>query len=205
MRDERILDLVQMASEAEELEQSARLSLTRNADGISWPRLAALTALAAVLTLSFVMWPRAPIPGPPQVVMSHRPRPAPAVVTECPPQTGPMLLAVFHQPDSRCDCVVWQEGSFGDRDVHEIGESELIEAAWRVRCADSSNLMLVVALDGPRELLPTDEESARVLAAGLSIQSEECGVSASCYESHPNEFIPPSVTMVAATLASSGR
>ncbi|CAG0969797.1 hypothetical protein PHYC_01180 [Phycisphaerales bacterium] len=204
MRDQRILDLVQMASEAEELEQSARLTFahTPAETGMSWRRVGVLGALAAVLTMAFMVWPRAPIPGPPQVVM-NRPKP---VAPKAPEQvnTGPMLLAVFHQPDARCDCVVWEEGSFANRDVREIGRSELIEAAWKARCADSSNLMLVVALDGPRELLPTDEDSARVLAACLSIQSEECGAAASCYE-NASEFISPSVTMVAATLATTGK
>lgn len=219
MRDDRLLQLVRMAGEADELERGSRLVLTDAPHPSLWRRMwAPLTAMAAAAALAVVLWPVAPgpvvRPGPGPVAIAPTGATPdegavttvslPTVAEPCQP-SGPMLLAVFHQPDERCDCVVWRAGAFVETDIRRLGSAELIEAAWTNRCADSSNLVLVVAIDGPPDELPQSAEAALELAANLSIPRAWCGENAGCYEDSAMGVLPSSVKIVAETLSMSAR
>lgn len=219
MRDDQLLNLVRMAGEAEELDRSANLVLTEAPAARPqrfWAPLVAFSSVAAMLTLALVMWPKAPVspltPGPivvkpietgvsPEIV----PVKQETVVADACQPSGPMLLAVFHQTDERCDCVVWMEGAFVETDIRRLGSADLIEAAWTNRCAETSDLVLVVAMDGPRDQLPADAEAALELAASLSIPRAWCGENPGCYEESASGFLAPSVMVVAETMAISSK
>lgn len=223
MRDDQLLNLVRMAGEADELDRSANLVLVEAEAKPArfWLPLVAFTSLAATLTLALVLWPKAPIStiplGPiadgtatsgatvvPKNGDSTTIVPVSTVAQACQP-SGPMLLAVFHQTDERCDCVVWMEGAFVETDIRRLGSADLIEAAWTNRCAETSDLVLVVAMDGPRELLPADADAALELAASLSIPRAWCGENPGCYEESASGFLAPSVMVVAETMAISSK
>jgi hypothetical protein len=225
MRDERLLELVSHAVQAEALERSAhdidkapetipmirvRVEPLRQAKWFK-PLAAGLAAAAAIAV--GVFWPS----GSPQPVTPAPVAPGPVATTtdvapavEHAPEvrlarsergegSAAVLLAVFRQADSRCDCVVWEPDAFGGQTIDELDASELIEAAWRHRCAETGDLMLVMALDGPRELLPRSAEEAIALAACLS--AEECGPVPACYETHAPSCLAPGVALIAETIS----
>lgn len=223
MRDERLLELVSHAVQAEALERSAheigeapeaipmiRVRVEQPREAAWFKPLAAGLAAAAAIAVG-VFWPS----GSPQPMTPVGPGPVAATTDAAPavehaPEvriarsehgagSAAVLLAVFRQADSRCDCVVWEPDAFGGQTIDELDASELIEAAWRHRCAETGDLMLVMALDGPRELLPRTAEEAIALAACLS--AEECGPEPACYETHAPSCLAPGVVLIAETLA----
>lgn len=225
MCDERLLELVSHAVQAEALERSAheaddapeaipmiRVRVEQPREAAWFKPLAAGLAAAAAIAVG-VFWPS----GSPQTVTPAPVAPGPvAATTDAAPAvehapevriarsergagSAAVLLAVFRQADSRCDCVVWEPDAFGGQTIDELDASELIEAAWRHRCAETGDLMLVMALDGPRELLPQSTEEAIALAACLSV--DDCGPVPACYETHAPSCLAPGVVLIAETLA----
>ncbi|GJQ30535.1 MAG: hypothetical protein HBSAPP03_24190 [Phycisphaerae bacterium] len=225
MRDDHLLNLVRMAREADELERGMPLALVGEVAPRRrvWAPLLAIASMAAAVTLAWVLWPAPPLnlpspPAPGPIALQPMPRTdmtadggarviaasTESTIDACEP-SGPMLLAVFHQTDERCDCVVWRPGAFVEYDIARLGSADLIQAAWDNRCADTSELVLVLAIDGPRELLPADADAALELAATLSIPRAWCGEDPACYEDSAAGLFPSSVRVVAETLALSSR
>ncbi|MDX2131768.1 MAG: hypothetical protein SFY69_06935 [Planctomycetota bacterium] len=226
MNDERVLQLVSMAVEAETLEHEGAPAMQfpdAARAGRGWSlagvlRVGAGLAAAAAVAVG-LFWPvagPAPVaPGEPgaradasgivnDITRGEAPAPgAGRVVTTTadgatpshPATNSPMLLAVFRQPDSRCDCVVWEPDALAGVAIEHLDRERLIKAAWDRRCADGGSLMLVVALDGPRELLPASPEEAMALATCFAL--DECGVESGCYESMAAECVTPGVTIIA--------
>jgi hypothetical protein len=237
MQDERLLNLVRMSLEADELERSAAAPFRAT----SSPRLATRAALgwvgsiaAALLIVAGAWWLNRPSPNPAPPLglgrlyhnvpaLSEGPRPVWAGLnTERQTQAStssdaaldhehescntqsPVLLAVFQHADGRCDCVVWKPGAF-TKDFDRIERADLVHAAWQYRCAETSDLVLVAAVDGPRDLLPLDPGVALELATRLALERERCGEDAACYEHEALQFLSPSVSIRAETVALASR
>lgn len=202
MRDEQLLSLVRMAAEAREWEH--QLSLPAEAPSRA-PRgqglgtllgLAACVALAACLTL--MVW-LSPGPGP-----TPGPQPGPFSATDTVPKPPAargepsMVLALFQDPDTQCECFVWREASFGGRSMSDVRPSELLAAALRDSCAPQrQGTVFVVGLQGPREQLPPTREAARALALCMAGGTETCGEEASCYGAGAVGCVPSDVRVVA--------
>lgn len=204
MRDEQLLNLVRMASEAREWEDH----LARAGDApCRVPRaqglgmllgLAACVALAACLTL--LVWlgastSPAPTPGP---------QPGPLASTDAMPRPPAargepsMVLALFQDPEAQCECFVWREASFGERNMSDVRPSELLAAALKDSCSlQRRGTVFVVGLQGPREQLPPTREAARALASCMAGGTETCGEEASCYGAGAVGCVPSGVRVVA--------
>lgn len=224
MRDDQILDLVRMASEAQDLERGSALRLVgeparRSLGG----RVGVLMALAAAVAGAVYLWPAPVSPGSaspllPNGLPNGLPggerlatgaeagggEVVPATMTVSEAIEGPMLLAVFHQKDARCDCVVWKPLAFAGGDIETLDSEALMNAALAYRCSDDTSLVLAIALDGPRDMLPTTREGAMELAATLSLPRAECGTSSECYERKATDYLSPSIRVLAETLATTG-
>ncbi|MCE7973340.1 MAG: hypothetical protein DYG92_03295 [Leptolyngbya sp. PLA1] len=204
MRDEQLLRLVQMATEAREWDD--QLSLSGEAPSHA-PRgqglgillgLAACVALAACLTLVVWLDPGSPTGSGPGSV--PRPRasadaaPGPVRVQS----DSSMVLALFRDPESQCECFVWREASFGERNMSDVRPSELLAAALKDACSSQrQGTVFVVGLQGPREQLPPTREAARALASCMAGGTETCGEEASCYGAGAVGCVPSGVRVVA--------
>lgn len=202
MRDEQLLNLVRMADEARAWdEQIAHPAETPRsaprAQGLgSLLGLAACVALAACLTV--VAW-LAPTP-----TVTPGPVPGPRASTDGVPAPGPagadssMVLALFQDPESQCECFVWREASFGERNMSDVRPSELLAAVLKDSCSPQrQGTVLVVGLQGPREQLPPTREAARALASCMAGGTETCGEEASCYGAGAVGCVPTGVRVVA--------
>ena len=202
MRDEQLLNLVRMADEArawdEQLAHAAETPRRAPRARELGPLLglAACVALAACLTV--VAW-LAPTP-----TATPGPVPGPRASTDGAATPGPagadssMVLALFQDPETQCECFVWREASFGERNMSDVRPSELLAAALKDSCSPQrQGTVFVVGLQGPREQLPPTREAARALASCMAGGTETCGEEASCYGAGAVGCVPTGVRVVA--------
>jgi len=229
MDDKALQRLVRMAVEAEQFEAGEKLRLAGTpretrpiiTSGRRWRGLGALAAcvglLAGVITLPRMITAISGTGGPKGPIadggVAPRPRAIVGVFDEQAQKAldifrsinghsngKQMLLALFRDGQDGCECVVWKEAEFGDRNLDEVSRSELLAAAMKGRCSADSSLVLVLALDGPQELLPESTEAAASLAACVSNEIE-CRQNAACYTTQAIQCLPEQVSVVAETLA----
>jgi hypothetical protein len=207
--DERDLNaLIRMATEVDDMEsdaghsfQWARAKASRR--DVIMQRLTGIGGLAAAacLALMVFMWvrgpqPVAPTPGPLTRIISEKPAPAaPPKLSE----EGSVLLAVFHDADDRCSCVQLRSDALKGRKVSEMGGGELLRTAIATACHENPEKVLVLAMSGPRDVLPRSTAEAEVLATCIT-ENGRCGDDSICYASSAQAYLPPGVTVVAETM-----
>lgn len=206
--DERDLNaLIRMATEVDEMEadashsfQWARAKASRR--DVIMQRLTGIGGLAAAacLALMVFMWVRGPQPvAPTPVAALPEHTVAPVKATPKAPEEGSVLLAVFHDSDDRCSCVQLRSDALKGRKVSEMGGGELLRAAIATACHENPEKVLVLAMSGPKDVLPTTTAEAEVLATCIT-ENGRCGDDSICYASSAQSYLPPGVTVVAETL-----
>ncbi len=208
--DERDLNaLIRMAAEAEQMEQDSNRSFQwarakSSRRDVLMQRLTGIGGLAAAacLALMVVAWLRAPqgtTPTPSNVTIhteKHTDKPAVAKTAE----QGSVMLAVFHDADDRCSCVQLRQDAFGKgRDLTQVGGSELLRAAFAGSCHENPEKVLVIAMSGPKEMLPRSTAEAEVLATCVA-EYGRCDGDSACYATHAASYLPAGLTVVAESM-----
>jgi len=204
MNDDQLSTLIRMAVEAERLESPLHIEHFRAVPpvrrSVLW-KLAPLAAAAAVL-LAVMIVPRfmSQPESPDEIAINTDPAPvlAPEVVVAKPSAEGSMLVAVYREADDRCGSVVWVKDAFAGRAMADVSRTELVEAALKGRGDARTGLMLVVGLQGPREMLPDSHAAAEALAQCMTVES--CGVEAPCYAATALGCLPSNVRIVTETV-----
>jgi len=205
--DERDLNaLIRMATEVDTMEsdashsfQWARAKASRR--DVIMQRLTGIGGLAAAacLALMVFMWVRGPQPAAPTPVAIVPPKielvPLPAKLSE----EGSVLLAIFHDADDRCSCVQLRSDALKGRKVSEMGGGELLRTAIATACHENPEKVLVLAMSGPRDVLPRSTAEGEVLAACIT-ENGRCGDDSICYASSAQAYLPAGVTVVAETM-----
>jgi hypothetical protein len=206
--DERDLNaLIRMAAEVERMEQDsghsfqwARARASRR--DVLVQRLTAIGGLAAAacIGLMVVVWmrgPQASTPAPrPVATIPEKPAPR---ATPKGAEEGSVLLAVFHDADERCSCVQLRHDVLKGRKLTEVGGGELLRAAMAGSCQENPDKVLVLAVSGPKEMLPRSTAEAEILATCIT-ENGRCGDDSLCYASNAAAYLPPGVTVVAESL-----
>jgi hypothetical protein len=167
-------------------------------------RLTAIGGLAAAacLGLMVVMWVHGPLGSAPSLAPSAARIERPGQIKASPskaPEEGSVLLAIFRDADDRCSCVQLRHDVLKGRKVTEVGAGELLRAAMAGGCHDNPDNLLVLAVSGPKEVLPRSAAEAEVLATCIT-ENGRCGDDSGCYASNAVAFLPPGVTVMAETL-----
>ena len=215
MNDKDLSALIRMATEAERLEEPAPLRFEwakpNRADTASRVRTAAtgIVSLAAAACLGFVaitwMKPAPSQPLPVAVKSTEVPpvvEPAASEVThvaKAEPEIGSVIMAVFRDADERCSCIQINAADFEGR-LSDVGQSEILRRALANACHDNPRQVLVIAMQGPKDELPTTAAEAELLAAAVREDAGHCGSDAMCISSQAVAYMPSSVTVLTSTL-----
>jgi hypothetical protein len=114
-----------------------------------------------------------------------------------PTEQGSVVLAVFHDADDRCTCVQLKDHEWGTgRSLAEVGRGELLRTAMAGGCQDNPDRLLVIAVSGPKDLLPQNTAEAEVLATCVA-ENGRCGDDSYCYASNAMSYLAPGVTVMA--------
>ena len=113
----------------------------------------------------------APAPTPVRantVTVAQNPVPA---EQGCPDKS--VVLAIYEDAPGVIRCVRWREHNWKDgRCLHEVNPAELLCAGFGAPCnqagATRPNTLLVVALSGPKDRLPSNEGEAQALATCIA-------------------------------------
>jgi len=205
--DERDLNaLIRMATEVDAMESDeshsfhwARAKASRR--DVIMQRLTGIGGLAAAacLALMVFMWVRGPQPAAPTPVAIAAPTIEHIAVPAKLSEEGSVILAIFHDADDRCSCVQLRSDAFKGRKVSEMGGGELLRTAIATACHENPEKVLVLAMSGPREVLPHTTAEAEVLATCIS-EGGRCGDDSICYASNAQVYLPAGVTVVAETM-----
>lgn len=222
--DQRDLNaLIRMAAEVDTLEQDSAHSFQwakakTSRREVLMQRMTGIGALAAAacLGLMVVSWLRAPQAQPSHTAMNTEKPAAPTVVASATPDTvknvesaaeatpakpeeGSVLLAVFHDANDMCSYVQLHKDALHGRKLTEVGGGELLRTAIAANCQDNPERVLVLAMTGPKDLLPRSTAEAEVLASCIS-EGGRCGDDSGCYVNNAADYLPPGVTVVAETM-----
>lgn len=227
MNNRELENLIRMAMEVEDLEGSrpalsfdgAPVTVVRTGARRVWLIGGGLAAAAALTLAAVAVWPTKPsepsarladstgVVGTHEVVPPARSvvvdSPPPVHVAQVPPDAGEktVLLAIFRDADDRCSCVQLRDGEWSGRKLADIGRSELLRTAMARACNESPEHVLVIAIAGPAEYLPSSDQ-AEVLAACVFETPSTCGDDdSSCYTSAAMACLPAGMTVKAETLA----
>lgn len=215
MNDKDLSALIRMAMEAERLEEPAPLRFAwakpEHEATASRVRTMAtgIVSLAAAACLGFaaLFWMKpspTPVPTGPVAVSEepagvHR-ESVPVVLASTEPDMGSVIMAVFRDADDRCSCIQINEADF-DGKLSEVGQAEILRKALANACHENPRQVLVIAMEGPRDELPTTAAEAELLAAAMREEAGPCGGDAMCISSRAVAFMPSSVTVLTSTMA----
>jgi hypothetical protein len=215
MNDKDLSALIRMATEAERLEEPAPLRFgwakPNRTDTASRVRTAVtgIVSLAAAACLGFaaITWMK-PAPSQPLPV-AVKPTEVPPVVeaaasevthvAKAEPEIGSVIMAVFRDADERCSCIQINAADFEGR-LSDVGQSEILRRALANACHDNPRQVLVIAMQGPKDELPTTAAEAELLAAAVREDAGHCGSDAMCISSQAVAYMPSSVTVLTSTL-----
>jgi hypothetical protein len=218
MNDKDLSALIRMATEAERLEEPAPLRFAwakaDRADTASRVRTAVtgIVSLAAAACLGFVAltWmkptstqplPVAVAPTEVQPVVETAPEVIRLAKADSAPEVeiGSVIMAVFRDADERCSCIQINAADFEGR-LSDVGQSEILRRALANACHDNPRQVLVIAMQGPKDELPTTAAEAELLAAAVREDAGHCGSDAMCISSEAVAYMPSSVTVLTSTL-----
>jgi hypothetical protein len=204
--DERDLNaLIRMAAEVDQMEEDgghsfqwAKARASRR--DVLMQRLTGIGGLAAAACLGLMVfaWLRTPAPSP-------APAPSgvaikdPVKVQPKPVEEGSVLLAVFHDADDRCSCVQLRDDFAKGRKLTEVGGGELLRTAISTACHENPQKVLVIAVSGPKDMLPKSTAEAEVLATCVS-EYGRCGDDSICYANNAAAYLGPGMTVVAESM-----
>ncbi|HYE63305.1 MAG TPA: hypothetical protein VD997_15040 [Phycisphaerales bacterium] len=225
MNDRDLNALIRMAQEVEQLEEPAPLRFEWAQADAGARKLhvrkalggVAALAAAACLGIAAITWMKpAPsgVPGP--VATNSGPAAVPIDVKVEPRSEGrdvavrlasakgssplgAVLLAVFKDSEDRCSCIQINGADFKG-DLASIGSSELVRAALESSCHENPQEVLVIAMEGPRDRLPSSTAEAEFLAAAVQSGSSHCSDDG-CLTETTGAFLPEGVRAVAGTVA----
>ncbi len=128
--------------------------------------------------------------------------PQPVLVTQAPiePEIQSVVMAVFQDADDRCSCIQMNPGNFKG-DLANVGSQELLRTAMANACHANPDRVLVIAMQGPSESLPTSTAEAEVWAACVSERTGHCDGDSFCVTRSSAPFIPAGVTMITGSMA----
>ncbi|MEX2218749.1 MAG: hypothetical protein WD749_08305 [Phycisphaerales bacterium] len=222
MDDRELLQLVRMALEAEDLgaEGAGAPPRLRLAGAGAHPahirafRFAGgLIAAAAALALAVVIMAPTPAPPPAPLVSndSHRQPPAPPPEIVTPPSdtataqaaaTGGFVFVVYRAADGTCDCKELKRPQWsGGKRLAEIGRQELLDAVLGSRCTSSAERMVVLAVEGPADMLPGATAAAERVASRLASAPPLWNEDISSIASAAMPDLPQGSTVVAKSVA----
>jgi hypothetical protein len=219
MNEKDLNALIRMAAEAERLEEpaGARFEWAR-ADGAERQlrvrkMITGVATLAAAACLGFaaISWlkPAQPVApgssGP--IAIEKAPAVTPAVVEKAtdvalPVPTSPLgavLLAVFSDKENNCSCLQLNPADFKG-DLASWGSEDLVRMARETRCQDDPTRVLVIAMEGPKDKLPSSTAEAELLAAAVRENTPHCGDDI-CFTQTAAPFVPAGVRVVAGSMA----
>ncbi|MFN0131348.1 MAG: hypothetical protein ACKVW3_02255 [Phycisphaerales bacterium] len=169
MNDRELERLVRMAVEAERFENEAGDSR------LLMPRLrrflfTSLTTAAAACLLVAVLFAMRPAAPTPLTTRDLIPRPADETVgiQQVSSPERSLVMGIFRDRDGRCTCVRWSRQEWGGRRLSDVGRGELVDAVLKASCTSDPRQVMVVAISGPDEVLPTTREGADRLATALA-------------------------------------
>ena len=171
------------------------------------------TAAAACLTLAmFMMQPRNPgsgaplavAPRVPSVPIPVEPDATPRVVQAANNDEKCVVMAMFRGADGQCSCLQMRDGDFEEgRTLAEVPRSELYDVALHAPCSTSAQQVLIVAVSGRADSLPTNHEQAEAIVRQISTAAASVGrhadVSAIAYAAMPG--LSPGSTVIAENVA----
>jgi hypothetical protein len=207
--DERDLNaLIRMATEVDRMEEDASHSFQwarakSSRRDVLMQKLTGIGGLAAAACLGLMvfMWMRGPQTTAPVVTppVAKVEQPAPKTTTPPHSEEGNVLVAIFHDADDRCSCVQLNKDVLKGRKLTDVGGGELLRTAIAQGCHENPEKVLVLAMSGPKEVLPRSTAEAEVLATCIT-EAGRCGGDSMCYASNAQAYFPPGVTVVAETL-----
>lgn len=120
--------------------------------------------------------------------------------------SGCVVVAIFKDSRGGCRCVhiqphAWEDG----RALADRGPGDLLGVKLSGTCSTPSDALLLVAVEGPRELLPQTSAEAEALAECVSMAPKECDGSPGCYASVASRCLPSKVSVLAQTVQMSSR
>jgi|GEM_PF-3279098 len=220
MIDKDLSALIRMAVEAERLETPApvRFEWARG-DGASRKEqvrkmIAGVATLAAAACLGFAaltwMQPATVTPGPVAVAplgsgtgsglnTEIAKAAVPGVIDVVPAPLGAVLLAVFTDAENNCSCIQLNAADFQGK-LASLGSAELIQLAKQTGCHEDPQRVLVIAMEGPRDQLPSSTIEAEMLASAVRENTPQCGDDA-CFTETTAPFLSADVRVVAGSVA----
>lgn len=216
MDDKDIAALIRMAAEAERLEEAAPLRFEwarpNHSDRAQQVRklaagIATLAAAACVGFMALVWLKPTPTPvTPPLAVIDPKPAEVVALVERDPEpvaspkaEFGSVIMAFFRDSDDRCSCVQLNAADFKGG-LAEVHGQELLRRALANACHDNPERVMVIAMQGPTDALPSSTAEAELIAAAMREESAHCGGDAMCISSVASPFFSEGVTLVTSTL-----
>jgi len=219
MNDKDLSALIRMAGEAERLEEQAPLrfewakpdrtaregQFRKMLGGIATLAAAACLGIAVLVWMKPTQTPNLPSGGS---ITHHETSPMdfvrkPEVLADggasSADNLASVVLASFSDADDRCSCVQMNAADFKGK-LTEVGSLELLRTAMANPCHENPKQVLVIAMQGPRESLPTSAAEAELLFAAVADGATHCGDDSMCFTSSTSPYIPEGVTVLAGSI-----
>lgn len=120
--------------------------------------------------------------------------------------TGCVVVAIFRDSRDGCSCVHLQPHDFTDgRRLADHAPTDLLSVPLKGACAPSPDRILLVALEGPTEMLPRTPAEAESLVECVTDAPRQCDGSPACYASAASRCLPQDVHVLAQTVQFVGR
>lgn len=113
-------------------------------------------------------------------------------------QVAQMVVAIFRDSQGGCPCIHMQPHALADgRSIDQLTAEELANIRLKGACASTGDSLLLVALEGPGDLLPRTAAQAEALADCVGDAPRMCDGSPGCMASMAAGCLDPSVKVVA--------
>lgn len=120
----------------------------------------------------------------------------PSMVEQC------IVVAIYRDTRGGLRCVRWQPQEWAEnRCLSEVSAHELKSVAMRHPCAENGQQLVLVAMSGPKAVLPTNDTNAAELAECILDWPRACEGEGACYLSAASRCVPPGVSVKVETVA----
>lgn len=131
-----------------------------------------------------------------------------STVADLPSGTEPgcVIVAIFKDSAGGCPCIHIQPHIFADgRSLEDLAPEELLEVRLKGSCSATGDSLLLVAVQGPGNMLPRTAADAEALAECVGDAPKVCDGSPGCMANLARGCLPPSVTVLAQSVQMASR
>lgn len=117
-----------------------------------------------------------------------------------------VVVAIFKGDQGDCRCVHIQPHAWADgRSLDERDPTDLFDVSLKNTCGPVGDSLLLVAVEGPRKMLPRSASEAEALADCVQEAPMVCGGSPGCVASLARGCLPPNVRVLAQSVQLASR